>query len=47
MLKDGGFIIECPGEDERENPNGPSQELIDKGFDFSYYKSKSGGDLGE
>jgi len=30
-----GWIIDCPGEDERVNPDGPSQEMIELGFKYS------------
>ncbi len=45
VLRNDGYIIDCPGEDERKKPNGPSKELIDMGFEYSHYVSKSDGDV--
>lgn len=40
-----GYVIACPGEDDRKKPEGPSQELIGLGFEYSHYVSKTGGDV--
>lgn len=45
VLKHGGYIIDCPGEDDRKRPNGPSKQLLRLGFEHSHYISKSGGDV--
>ena len=45
VAKPGGWIIDCPGDDERGNPDGPSQEMIELGFEYSHYISKTGGDI--
>ncbi len=45
VIKPGGHVIDCPGEDDRKKPEGPSQELISLGFEYSHYVSKTGGDV--
>lgn len=45
VLKEGGCIIDCPGEDDRRRPDGPSIELLKIGFEYLYYKSVRGGDV--
>lgn len=44
VLKTGGYIIDCPGEDERKREM-PSQEMLDLGFEYSHYTSKYNGDV--
>lgn len=44
VLKSGGYIIDCPGEDERKK-DGPSAEMIELGFEYSHYVSKFDGDV--
>lgn len=44
VVKSGGYIIDCPGEDDRKKA-GPSQELLKLGFSYSHYVSISGGDV--
>ncbi|ERJ12213.1 class I SAM-dependent methyltransferase [Haloplasma contractile] len=44
VLKSGGYIIDCPGEDERKK-DGPIQEMLELGFEYSHYESKFGGDV--
>lgn len=44
VLKSGGYIIDCPGEDDRKR-KGPSQEHIKLGFSYNHYVSVSGGDV--
>jgi SAM-dependent methyltransferase len=44
VLKNGGYIIDCPGEDERKR-KGPSHDMIQLGFEYSHYVSKFGGDV--
>ncbi|WP_425445854.1 class I SAM-dependent methyltransferase [Dethiothermospora halolimnae] len=44
VLKSGGYIIDCPGEDERKK-EGPSRDMIELGFEYSHYTSKFGGDV--
>lgn len=43
VTKPGGWIIDCPGEDYRKKS--PGEELIKRGFQYSHYASKSGGDV--
>ena len=43
ITKDGGWIIDCPGEDDRKNSL--SKELVERGFEFFYYVGKTGGDI--
>jgi hypothetical protein len=38
------MIIDCPGEDERKK-SGPSQAMIELGFEYSHYSSQYGGDV--
>ncbi|MBN2075198.1 MAG: class I SAM-dependent methyltransferase [Dehalococcoidales bacterium] len=45
VTKPGGYIIDCPGEDDRKRSDGPSQPLIELEFDYSHYSSKLGGDI--
>ncbi len=45
VLNDGGLMIDCPGEDDRKRPEGPSERLIGLGFSYSHYVTKSGGDV--
>ncbi|MFC1920744.1 class I SAM-dependent methyltransferase [Chloroflexota bacterium] len=45
VTKIGGWVIDCPGEDDRKKPEGPSKELIEIGFEYSHYVSKTGGDV--
>jgi SAM-dependent methyltransferase len=43
VVKNGGYILDCPGEDDRKNCS--VKELIKRGFEEFYYVSKSGGDV--
>jgi ubiquinone/menaquinone biosynthesis C-methylase UbiE len=43
VVKNGGFILDCPGEDDRKNSS--NNELIKRGFEEFYYASKLGGDV--
>jgi len=45
VTKPRGYIINCPGEDDRKKPEGPSKGLIELGFEHSQYVSKTGGDV--
>ena len=45
VTRPGGYIIDCPGEDDRKKPEGLSQEMIKLGFECSHYASKTGGDV--
>jgi len=45
VTKPGGYIIDCPGEDDRKKPEGPSKEKIELGFEYLHYVSKFGGDV--
>jgi SAM-dependent methyltransferase len=44
VVKSGGYIIECMGEDDRK-PDKPKVELVELGFDYSCYLSKVGGNV--
>ena len=44
VVKNGGYIIDCMGEDDRKRP-GPNGELLKAGFAYDHYVSKSGGDV--
>jgi ubiquinone/menaquinone biosynthesis C-methylase UbiE len=43
VVKDGGYIIDCMGEES--GPKKPDKELIKLGFEYHYYKSVHGGDV--
>ncbi len=43
VVKDGGWILDCPGEDDRKAC--PKQELLERGFAYFYYVGKTGGDI--
>lgn len=45
VTRPDGYIIDCPGEDDRKKPEGPSKEMIGLGFEYSHYVSKTGGDV--
>lgn len=45
VTKPGGYIIDCPGEDDRKRPEGTNQEVLELGFRYSHYNSKRGGDV--
>lgn len=45
VTKPGGYVIDCPGEDDRKEPEGPSKAWIELGFEYSHYISKTGGDV--
>lgn len=44
VVKDGGFLLDCMGEDDRKRP-GPEAALLRHGFSWSHYVSVSGGDV--
>lgn len=44
VVKNGGLIVSCMGEDDRKNLK-PNQRLLDEGFEYSHYVSKTGGDV--
>lgn len=44
VVKSGGYIIECVGEDDRKREV-PSADLVRLGFEYSYYASATGGDV--
>ncbi|HHW08491.1 MAG TPA: class I SAM-dependent methyltransferase [Firmicutes bacterium] len=44
VTKPGGYIIDCPGEDDRQK-DGPDPEVLRLGFAYSHYKSGRGGDV--
>lgn len=43
VVKDGGWLIDCPGEDGRRMP--PKNQLRARGWEEFYYKSKNDGDV--
>jgi ubiquinone/menaquinone biosynthesis C-methylase UbiE len=43
VVKNGGYIIDCIGEDNRKRT--PDEELLKRGFETFYHVSKSGGDI--
>lgn len=43
VVKSGGYIIDCIGEDNRKRK--PDEELLRRGFESFYHVSKSGGDI--
>jgi len=45
VTRPGGYIIDCPGEDDRKIPEDPARELIEYGFQYSHYVSRNGGDV--
>jgi SAM-dependent methyltransferase len=45
VTRPGGYIIDCPGEDDQKKPEGPSKEMIELGFEYSHYVSRNGGDV--
>ena len=45
VTKPGGMVIDCPGEDDRKQPDGPNPDLVERGFCWSHYVSKYGGDV--
>ncbi|MBP1755330.1 MAG: methyltransferase type 11 [Firmicutes bacterium] len=44
VTKNGGYIINCMGDDDRKNDK-PNELLLKEGFEYSHYISKSGGDV--
>lgn len=45
VTKHGGWVIDCPGEDDRKRPDGPNKEMLQLGFECAHYVSKTGGDV--
>lgn len=43
VTKNGGFIIDCIGDDNRKRT--PDEEFLKRGFEAFYHVSKSGGDI--
>ena len=43
VVKQGGWILDCPGEEDRNKVL--EKELVDRGWEWLYYKSKFGGDV--
>lgn len=43
VVKNGGYIIDCIGEDNRKRK--PDEELLKRGFEAFYHVSKSDGDI--
>ena len=45
VVKSGGYIIDCDGENDDEEPEPRKKDLLRIGFDYSHYISRSGGDV--
>jgi SAM-dependent methyltransferase len=45
VTKRGGCIIDCPGEEEEKQPDGPNKKMIRLGFEYIHYESILGGDV--
>ena len=45
VTRPGGYIIDCPGEDDREKDEDPKQEPLNLGFQYFHYTSKLGGEV--
>lgn len=43
VIKSGGYILDCPGEDDRKRSS--KEELLKYGFEELYYASNLGGDV--
>ena len=43
VVKNGGYILDCPGEDDRKDSS--DKEMLKRGFEELYYVSKLGGDV--
>ena len=43
VTKNGGYVIACIGEDNGKRE--PDKDMIRLGFEYSYYKSQTGGDI--
>lgn len=44
VVKNGGYILDCMGEDDRIREK-PDDEMLKRGFEYFYYKSSLGGDI--
>ena len=44
VVKSGGYIIDCMGDDDRVREK-PNEEMLKRGFKYLYYKSTLGGDI--
>jgi hypothetical protein len=44
VVRNGGYIIDCPGDDDFKR-KGPDSELLKRGFEYFYHKSSLGGDI--
>lgn len=44
VVKNGGYIIDCRGEDERKMEK-PNKDIIELGFEYFHYTSIHGGDV--
>jgi SAM-dependent methyltransferase len=45
VVKPGGWIIDCPGEDEHLHPDGPKPQMLQLGYKSRSYHSALGGDV--
>ena len=45
VVKSGGYIIDCDGENESVESTPRKSELLQLGFQYSHYTSKNGGDV--
>lgn len=44
VAKNGGYIIDCMGEEDRKREK-PNEHLLNAGFQWTHYVSKNGGDV--
>lgn len=45
VTKHGGWVIDCQGDDRYKRPDGPKKEMLQLGFEYAHYVSKTGGDV--
>jgi SAM-dependent methyltransferase len=45
VTRPGGWIIDCPGEEQKIHPEYPKKELIELGYKYDSYRSVLGGDV--
>lgn len=45
VTRPGGYILDCPGEESKKNPDGAEKEMLDLGFECLPYVSELGGDV--
>ena len=45
VTRKGGWIIDCPGEEDRKRSGVPKKEMLDLGYSYTHYESSLGGDV--